>query len=129
MNAIRVDGLKPSSFARLTESSVERTNFQVLPILVVKFAFEVPRQKVNFIGITEWLTMIGEGKRNHPQTRKPALDSAKEQTIRQFASRQRRGEDNRLVSIGLTQRFEPSRRVKDRCIWMPVDKDLPAWVC
>ena len=72
--------------------------------------------------------MIGERKRNHTQTRQQALDSAKEQPVCQFASRQRGGEGNGLVAKGLPQRLEPSRGVEDRRIRMPVDEGLPARV-
>jgi hypothetical protein len=128
MNAVGVDGLKAASLARLIESSGKRTNFQVLPILVVQLTLKVPRQKLNLFGCTQRLTMIGERKRNHTQTRKQAWDSAEEQPIRQFASRQRGGEGNGLVSKGLSQRLEPSRGVEDRGIRMPVNEGLPARV-
>jgi hypothetical protein len=128
VNAVRVDGLKAGSLPCLIETSGERTNFQVLPILVVQLTLKVSRHKLNFFGCTERLTMIGERKRNHTQTRQQALDSAKEQPVCQFASRQRGGEGNGLVAKGLPQSLEPSRGVEDRGIRMPVNEGLPARV-
>jgi hypothetical protein len=64
--------------------------------------------------------VIGERKRDEAAATQPALNSAKDDTIRELFGRGSRGVNNRLIAVSAAKSFQPTRGVKYGAVRMTI---------
>ena len=81
-----------------------------------------------FYALEQGLAVVSKRHRHQALAGQPALDAAEHHPVGQRRSRRAGGQNQGLVSVGALQAFEPSRRVKDRCLRMRLEQLSPTWV-
>src|SRR5712691_4006810 len=75
--------------------------------------------------LDEWLTVVGEGQRDHPASCKPTPDTTEDEAIRQVDRWSRSRINDGLIAVGPVQRREPAGRMEDGRSGMTVDELRP----
>jgi len=111
------------------EVGTQGPDLDILPFL---FLDSAPEQTEEFLPIfqslDEWLTVVGEGQRDHPPPCQPTFDATEHDSIGQRGRRRRSRIDDGFIAIRAVQRLQPAGRMKDRSPRVAVDELQPTLI-